>query len=187
MPIYGPTGGGSAAALSGSGIATVVSPIPIALFESSANMNLNVLWGVRVVVPTTGTLHDLAVFPTTQAGNIEVGVMTAASTRALLYTSTAVACPAANAWGIVGDPALSVTAGDNLDFVFRSDTASSTWQRHVFPVTQMSQLPSGFLPTPGSSPKLAWTFAAQASIPATVSEANCTITNLMAGIIARIA
>ena len=107
-------GGGSGAGTIGlPGVAASFDPRHVSDNDGGA---ANDMIGCRVVVPTTGTLHDLTIYISTSAGNIDVGIYSTAATRARLYSTGSIACPAGGGWRNVGDPALAVTAGDQYDF-----------------------------------------------------------------------
>src|SRR5207248_5975874 len=101
--------------------------------------------GARTVIPSSGVLHDLAVYVNVQSGNLDVGVYDTASPRNRLYHSGSVACPAAGAWQIVGDPALSVVAGQQYDFLCGVDNGTVQLGRGVSMVANATaQLPAAY-------------------------------------------
>ncbi len=140
---------------------------------SSFTPGLNVIWASRVVIPITGTLHDLAVFIATSAGNLDIGIFdTSATTRNRLYHSGAVVSPGTG-WRIIGDPALAVTAGTNYDFVIVSSSASTAFIRMTSGTTPQSTLPANFLPGGGGTPWTGWSAAAGgATLPTSVAESG---------------
>ena len=167
----------------------VVAPLASGLlFTSSATWGANSCYGARVVIPRSGTLTDLAVYvAATSAGNIDVGVYSAAGTRAKLYSTGAIACPTANQWNIVGALSLAVTAGDQLDFALSTDSGTATFGRSLFNGPGLGGLPSGYLPAVAGSPKLSWGIGASHPLPATFTEGSIGTTTIIPAIIARIA
>ena len=100
-------------------------------------------WGNRVRIPATGTLRDFAIWVKTSVGNVDVGIYSVESEpRARLWSSGSVACPAANSWGIVGDPQLEVEAGDEYDFILAASSGSAEFGSGV---SAGVILPAGFL------------------------------------------
>lgn len=127
----------------------------------------------RVVIPVTGTLHDLAVCITANSGTIDIGIYdTAATTRNRLYHSGGVAV-SGNGWHTVADPAMAVTAGDNYDFAVLASAGTLNLARASAVVTQQyGPLPANFLPGAGGSPLLGWTVATGVTaLPSTLTEA----------------
>lgn len=148
--------------------------------------------GWRVTVPKTGTLHDLSWWVNTQSGNL-AGLIydtgdASAGNRTLLYSSGSVACGAAG-WQTV-DPAISVTAGQQLDFLIVADNVTAAFMRTpTVPLTQ--GYPANFAPAAGgASPKIGFSYPAIASLAsasATVAEASVTLASGPPVIIARVA
>lgn len=157
----------------------VVMPVPGFTVWNQAPGALNAAghcYGSRCIVPKSGTLHDLAIVVGTASGNIEVGVLdTTATTRNRLYTTGTIACPTGTGWHIVGDPALSVTAGDHLDLYMSVDNVTATFSRHSsLGTTGEATLPANFLVSPlGGSPIIMWDFTG-GSIGTTTAETNLT-------------
>ncbi len=134
---------------------------------------LNTAWGCRVVIPRTGTLNNLSVLIFTSAGNIDVGVFDCAvTTRTRLYHTGAIASPGTG-WQNVGNPGLSVTVNDVLDFVVVGDSGSLALGRVTASATSASRLPAGFLDPTSGITFLGWSFAAGgATLPTTIAEAS---------------
>ena len=143
---------------------------------------------MRVVIPKTGTLHDIAIQVGATSGNISVAVYSAALTRTRLYTTGAIACPAANGWRIAGDPNLSVVAGEQYDFALSVDNSSATFGiSPVVPDTTIKTLPTGFLSEVTGTPILFWQGDSLHPLPATLAEASIAVATLaVIHIIARI-
>lgn len=89
--------------------------------------------GGRVRIPRTATLHDLAIQVGNSSGNVSVSVFdvgaAAAGKRTRLWTTGAIACPAAGPLTVVGDPALPVTEGEYLELWLSVDNATATFVR----------------------------------------------------------
>jgi hypothetical protein len=148
--------------------------------------------GCRVVVPKTGTLRDFAVYVGTTSGNL-IGAIydtgdTTTTVRTKLWDSGSVA--AGSGWQILGDPALAVTAGQQLDFMMLADNTTVALGRST-PVTNnlASQLPNAFVAVPGAAlPKLAWAATtAGFAAPSTIAEASVGQNNYVFMTIARVA
>ena len=123
---------------------------------SPANFGASVAhFGFRAVMPRSGVLHDLAVYISVPAGNIEVGLLnTVATTRTILYKTGSVAATASHAWQIIGDPALAVSAGDQVDVSYAATSASNTimWvggEVNTGTDAPSGALPANFVPAPG--------------------------------------
>ncbi|MEJ0073062.1 MAG: hypothetical protein WDN27_03205 [Candidatus Saccharibacteria bacterium] len=141
--------------------------------------------GIRVIVPKNGTLHDIAVQVTTKSGNVGVyiydtGDQTGGSgTRTLLYSSGSVVCPNTG-WQIIADPALTVTAGQQLDMMIATDNTSAAFARYAMEGggggLASTQLPAAFNPVPGNAlPKMMFSYPTLSSLatpPSTVIEAG---------------
>lgn len=115
-------------------------------------------YGIRVKMPRSGVLHDLAVLPRTQSGNIDIGVYTLSGTaRTLAYHSGSQACPAINAWRVVGDPNLAVFAGQQLDLAIAFDNVVAQIQGTNAVNVNGYTLPASYSPDPtGATPILFW-------------------------------
>lgn len=104
-------------------------------------------WTVRVPIPLTGTIIGLAVFLTTSAGNIDIGIYdTSAGTRNRLASIGATAAGTVNQYQ-AGTISLPVTAGDDVDF---AASASSTAAFASAPMdrSEMGQMPAGWMTVP---------------------------------------
>lgn len=172
----------------------------VAPFEPMAVQNVfavtaDRLYGVRVVVPKGGTLHDVSIFVAgSQGGNMKVGVYdtgdAASGSRTKLWDSGTVAFQAGYGWQVAGDPALTVVSGQQLDLVVVDDAGQLIGQGFLGSYTNAeAQLPASFLPAAGgASPKLAWTFNWGAfSLPTSITEANCSVVSNAVALIARVA
>jgi hypothetical protein len=167
----------------------LVAPYSPALIGSAAVLSANQAYGSRVVVPRTGTLVDLAIYVGATSGNIDVGVYSTGATRAKLYSTGSIACPAANAWSIVGALSLPVTAGDQLDFLLASDNGVASFGRCVqLPNAAAGQLPDAFSKAPGGAlPKIAVGMGGMFPLPATIAEGSVAAGIHALCIIARVA
>lgn len=147
------------------------------------------MWGSRVLIPYTGTLHDLSVFIGTSSGNIDIGILdTTATTRNRLYHSGSTASPGTG-WRIIGDPALSVTAGDMVDFCITCDNNTITIGFVGINAAAAQTLPTNFILSPlGGAPKMSWLATSNATVPATIAESSLAVANTsIPMLIARIA
>jgi len=148
----------------------------------------------RVIIPKTGTLHDLAIFNgSTVAGNHNVAVYDTGDASAGHYTplwsSGSVAATGTNSWQVVGDPALSVTAGQQLLLSFMNDSTTTTFGiGSAYSLSAAAQLPTNFIPTAGGAlPKLIGTFTFGSLAYSTLTEANLSASPNPYMVIARIA
>jgi hypothetical protein len=143
-------------------------------------------------VPSAGTLHDFAVLINGVAtpGNIDVGIYSlAAEPRARLWHSGPVAIPTTG-WQVIGDPALTVTQGQILDFVYSLDTNNSLDCGGIFNAdVYAGQLPSSsFWPVPNASTFITYTVNAAAyPLPTTIPDASCHRATFVPCIMARVA
>lgn len=166
---------------------TFVCGIHPTLFSGVSNVGgANGGKSLRVVVPKTGNLRDVAVYVGVSSGNVDVGVYSTASTRAKLWSSGSVACPAANGWGIVGDPNLAVTAGQQLDLWLSCDNTTATFGRVFVTNAAQSTLPTGFWPANGAEPKINGQANSVFPLPSTIAEASITNNSYNIALIARV-
>ena len=150
---------------------------------------------VRVVIPKTGTLHDVSVYNgTTVSGNHNVAVYDTGNASAGSYTplwsSGSVAASGTSAWQVVGDPALSVTAGQQLMLAFMNDGTTSTigFDASGYVSGTAAQLPTNFIPTTGGAlPKLVASFTFGSLVYSTVAEVSLGTYGTPYTIIARVA
>jgi hypothetical protein len=167
----------------------LIAPIDPRLFNSTTTPGANGMVGVRVTIPYSGTLHDLAVYITASAGNLDIGIIdTTVTTRNRLYHSGAIASPGTG-WRILADPNLAVNAGDQLDLVLSTDSNSSIFAAAVLAVQNaLPQLPSAFHVSPlGGLPILSWfTGSVGSTIPSTIAESSITANQKTTAIICRI-
>lgn len=139
--------------------------------------------GVRVIVPKAGTLHDIAWWVTAQSGNMAAAIYdtgdASAGNRTLLYSTGSIAVGAIG-WQTV-DPALTVTAGQQLDFFIMADNTTAAFAKYSVGLANTAQLPTGFAPAAGgASPKLMFQSPSVANLTAwttPLAEANVTTTN----------
>lgn len=150
---------------------------------------------VRVKTRRGGTLHDLAAFVGVTGGNCRGAIYDTgdASTgvRTKLWDSGSVAVGVANTWQIIGDPALPVEAGEELEFLLMADGVIATFGRGgLLTNGNAALLPTGFLAVPGAvTPKKAWSISAFGSFafPATIADGSLLSTTIPHCLIARIA
>jgi hypothetical protein len=153
----------------------------------AAMSSANQARGARVIVPRTGTLHDIAIWIGTASGNIDLAVYdTTATTRNRLWSSGSVACPTAAVWAIVGDPAISVTAGQQLDFVLAIDNTTATFAR-VGAGGNWIDLPTAFhVADGGGKPTLSWVRGTSFPLATTLAESGLGVGTTIPLIIARV-
>lgn len=165
---------------------SLVAPAdPALLCGGLAVMGAGQARSCRVTVPKTGSLRDLAIFVGGASGNVDIGVYSTASVRSRLYHSGSVACPAANAWRIVGDPNLAVTKGDQLDLMLGCDNASAAFGR--IPMNSSTNtFPTGFLTGGGGLPKIAAIIGSGFPLASTYNEGDLSDTVSCIAIIGRI-
>jgi hypothetical protein len=160
---------------------------PLMLDTALALPSVNTSLGIRVIVPRSGVLRDLAAFVQVSSGNIDAGVYSTAGTRARLWSTGSIACPTGGQWNILGDPALPVASGQQLDFHLGADNTTATFGGHSLSFSSVKQLPTVFWAAAGGAlPKLAST-GPSFPLPATITEANVgTTSGRLFGLIARI-
>lgn len=154
----------------------LVTPMSVIINGGSgavAAFTANQARGCRVVIPKTGTLSSIAIYLGASSGNFDVGVYSGASTRLKLWTlgSTATSGLTANAWNVVGNPALSVIQGEQYDFSIAIDNATATVGESSLGAGGMGILPTGYLPGVAAAPKLNWVVATSFPLPASFTEA----------------
>jgi hypothetical protein len=158
-----------------------------------ANTTSNVIRLVRVVIPRTGTLHDVSVFVGTASGNLIAVVYDTgdalAGSRTLLWQSASTAAAGASVWQVVGDPALAVTAGQQLDLGIMADNGTVTLGKGLAPTAAGAvQLPTSFVPVAGGAlPKLTASMSPGSFAPASaVVEASVSTSGSLWQVIARV-
>lgn len=169
----------------------IVMPLALGDFICNATnaFTANRVTLCRAIAPITGVLHDLSIFVITQSGNLMASVYDTSATRARLWQSGSVACGAANAWQVIGDPALAVTAGQQIELGFSADNATAVFAIiSQTPPGQFFQLPTSFWPAPlGAAPKLAAVNDPGSFImPATIAEGSLSSNTKFPIIIGRI-
>lgn len=166
----------------------VVAPAPPTALITTLNPGAGDPLGMRVVCPASGTLVDLAILVTVESGNVDVGVYDTAATRAQLFATGSIACPAVG-WQIVGDPNIAVDAGEQLDFVFLPLGATGTFGAHASQVgATQGALPAGYLGQVAAAPKIMWrqVGAALGALPATFAEGDLSASQFSVTVIGRI-
>lgn len=168
---------------------SLVSAVPPQLF-TLVQANTATLVGCRVTVPKSGVLHDISTILSAVAGNVRVGIYdtgdAVVGTRTLLYDSGSVAVAVASVWQVIGDPALAVTAGQQLDFAVVTDIAQVGCTASN---ANSYQLPASFWPAAGGvAPVLAWYKAlAFGALPTPLATAGLTAVGLgVPALIARV-
>lgn len=166
---------------------TLVSPMDPRFAAAASAITAQQTRFCRVSIPKTGTLRDIMIFVGTVSGNIETAIYSIGAPHTQLWTTGVIACPPIG-WQVVGNPALAVTAGDQLDFVIGVDNATATFLR-TLPAAGSSTLPTTHWPSPGTTvTKIAgrYNLPGVLPMPATVSEANVVDVNYMPFILGRI-
>lgn len=168
--------------------------LPLLLVGSAVAATSNNVWGTRVIIPKTGTLHDISIYVTaTAAENINAGVYdtddASAGNRSLLWSSGSQAVGASAGWRVIGDPALAVKQGQQLDFAFVTSATTATFQKISLTAAAVASLPTNYLPASGGAPPvLSWTFnVGSFTLPATITDANCAPNVTVFPLIGRIA
>lgn len=114
----------------------------------------------RVVIPVSGTLHDLTVFNgSTVNGKHNVAIFDTGDATAASYTplyeSGEVSATGASATQVVGDPSLAVVAGQQLLFAVMNTGTTHTYGTVGAALPAATELPTGFIPlTSGNKAKL---------------------------------
>lgn len=183
--------GGSAEVTFGPFLAGVSTPNPISPIQTgvfavpTAGLVPNAivgagtsnLYGMRFVVPVTGTLAGLALFCGTGSGNINVGIYdTATPTRTRLFqTGNISGALGANTWNEVATPNLAIAQNQHIDLCIVADN-------NVFQMAfvQMNAgnpfsgpLPTGYLVSPqGAIGRLGWVLTATPTIPSTLADVS---------------
>jgi hypothetical protein len=186
------TGGGGGGGSGGTILLpNILAPIDPRLMREQVALGVGgYIMGVRVVIPTTGTLHDLSVFVTGgSGGTVDAGLYSTAGTRSRLYHTGALACPANGVWTILADPNLSVVEGEQYDFAitFTDGPGFAGMSLAAFPG---GHLPVGFEMGQAALAKVAW-YAANpdgvgTTLPSTLAETDLNDSNLILGVIAHI-
>lgn len=169
------SGGGGAA----TGLASLAWPLALVmsmttLNSSSAGFGSNAnMCGFRAVMPKSGTLSGVSFYVITQSGNVAPAILdTTATTRNVLWNPGASAVGAAG-WQSLGNPGLTVSAGDQLDFAigFSSGTVRVAYMTNANATVSFS-LPTGYLVSPlGGATNLVWQWTGTpGSMGATVLE-----------------
>lgn len=133
--------------------------------------------GARVIIPKTGTLHDLSVYVQAPSGNVrgaiyDVGATTSAI-RTRVWHGASMSSGAGFSWVNLGDPALAVTVGQHLDFSVGADNGSVSLGRRQLQDTNVGKLPANFGTVLGCSFWQGWLYnAGSLSAPASLAESD---------------
>ena len=159
-------------AIAGIGPALVAPHDPRLVRTISSIPDVNLVSGVRVIVPRTGTLKELTVYVSVSSGNVDGAVYSTAGTRVRLWSTGSIACPAAG-WQSLGNPDVAVTAGDQLDFSLAANNITATFANcQVLPAIALGALPTAFwVASGGALSKLYW-YVYAFPAPATIAEAS---------------
>lgn len=150
------------------------------VLTSTVAPTVNQINAVRAVMPETGTLSGLWYYSGGTGGNVVGMVFDTGDAdptnhpRTKLWDSGSLAV-GSTGWVSLGNPALAVTRGQQLDLAAMFDNASALFGRTQTTNASVAQLPTGTLEVPGAAlPKLNWTRAnGSMTPPASVTEANC--------------
>lgn len=158
---------------------------PFLLAAGTQAIGSNTARSARVVVPKTGTLHDLYTLVQAASGNVLGAVYKVGSPHTLLWKGASIA--AVNGVLNLGDPALAVTKGDILELMIAADNATVTVARPSATVTSFP-MPSGFLPAPGSvAAKLAASITLGSfDFPATIADGSVSVSTTLPCLFARV-
>lgn len=130
--------------------------------------------GVRVIIPKTGTLKGFTIWVGTASGNCEGFILdTTATTRNVLWASGSVVVTGASSLQTLGDPNISVTAGQHIDLALTIDNITATVARAAT-ITNLHTMPAGFpVQAPGGGKnQFVWDIAQTIPIGSTVTEAS---------------
>lgn len=184
---------------SASAAATIVQPlgnlvVPVLLdsltVPGAMNPVVNRIYLARAVIPYSGTLHDVNVYIGTASGNAIGGVYSTASSRVRLWAGSSTPITSGASWTSLGDPALTVTGGQQVELGVMFDNTVATFGRGTFTNAASAQLPSGFLPASGATPKLSATNdAGSFAMPTPIAEGSVNVGTgaIVAMLIARVA
>lgn len=172
----------------------LVAPFhPLMVNTTGAAGAINQMRGVRVVIPKTGILHDLAIFVGgTSSGNV-IGAIydtgdASPTNRTKLWDSGSVAAGTTNTWQVIADPALSLQAGQQVDLCLIADNTSCLFAGVGAVSSNQEPLPTNFWPAPGGAPpKFAWaTTLGSFAAPSSIAESSLGASTPARLIIARI-
>jgi hypothetical protein len=148
MPVYGGgTSGSSVSLFGGENLPSdvIFSMHPLFAAGSTAAV-ANVMRGCRIIVPKAGTISSFFVFMATSSGNIRGSIydtgQASATVRTRLWDGGSTV--SATNWLNLGNPALSVAAGDQLDFAVMADNAVAAWGRTTTLSTTQMVSPAGY-------------------------------------------
>jgi hypothetical protein len=155
----------------------VVSTGQILGATDGAWVSANRLYGGRVVCPRAATLRDITIQVGTQSGYISVAIYDTGDTTAGTYTArwqsnsgSQSLCPAPG-WQVIGDPNLTVYAGQQLIFALTCDNTTATFLKNIY--TPAAALPTNFMPCIGTNaPKPLILTTSAHPAPSSITEVN---------------
>lgn len=127
----------------------ILAPLDPRLVSGQVTIGANQGVLARAEAPRSGTLADLALFIITAAGNISVAIYDAATTTLTrLFTTGAIACPAAGGWNVVAaSPGVTVVKGSQYYFLVSTDSSTTGFGRATMINTSAFQVPANYLTT----------------------------------------
>lgn len=141
-------------------------------YTSSTTPGANTQYAERLVMPRSGTISDFVVLiGATSSGNIDAAVQTFdGTTYTRAWSKGSTACPAANTWTSLGNPAVAVTKGQIIFPTLAWDNATAT------PARLVALGAAGWHNVTGLTyPKFAWSKASSFPIPATTADSGVTV------------
>lgn len=177
------TTGATGAAGASSGFPGLVAPFSPLLISTTRAGGASVVMLTRVVIPKSGTLHDVCVYiGGTHGASIIAAVYdtgdATAGFRTRLWMGSAVTATANETWLNLGDPALAVTAGQQLELGFTMNDGTTAFGCGPTPDGSSinAVLPTGFVPTAGGAAPKLWSYSiitpTSQTPPASLAEAD---------------
>lgn len=131
-------------------------------YTSNTTPVANTMYAKRMVMPRSGTISDFIILiGGTSSGNVDVGVYSFDGTNyAAQWRKGSTACPAANTWTSMGNPAYAVTKGQIIFPCIAFDNATAT------PARLVALGAAGWHSVTGMTyPKFAWSKASSFPLP----------------------
>lgn len=153
--------------------------------STTSTATTNAATASKAIMPCNGILTDLSIFIGVASGNHDIGVYDCDATTLTKLYSAGTTASVGTGW-ISFQPALAVTAGQALFFVWAADNATITRGLTSCGTSAMSTLPTGFVVAAGQTTRQAWTLAASFPLPATFTVSGLSATTAAPIMIARI-